>query len=108
MVIYLSSEKSKLINLVDYQDGSIVSKTLIDRKSGSITLFAFDKDQKLSEHTAPYDALVYVFDGKCEITIGGTAHQLESGDLIIMPANVPHAVKALTKFKMLLVMIKEC
>jgi len=104
----LSYEKSKLINLVDYQDESIVSKTLIDRKSGSVTLFSFDKDQKLSEHTAPYDALVYVFDSKCEITIGGIAYQLESGDLIIMPANVPHAVKALTKFKMLLAMIKEC
>ena len=107
-MIYLSYERSKLTNLVDYQDGSIVSKTLINRKSGSITLFAFDKGQKLSEHTAPYDALVYVFDGKCEITIGGTVYHLERGDLIIMPANVPHAVKALTKFKMLLVMIKEC
>lgn len=108
LVKELTSEKSKLVELVDYQEGSIVSKTLIDKKSGSVTLFAFDKAQKLSEHTAPYDALVYVFDGECEITIGSTAHQLTEGDLIIMPANIPHSVRALTKFKMLLTMIKEC
>ena len=103
----MNFEKSKLINLVEYQEGSIVSRTQIDKRSGSVTLFAFDETQKLSEHTVPYDALVYVFDGKCEVIIATVTHHLEAGDVILMPANIPRAIKAITKFKMLLVMIKE-
>lgn len=97
----------KLIDLVNYQDGAIVSRTIIDRKSGTLTLFAFDKGQGLSEHTAPFDALVSLLDGAAEITISGKAFQLKAGEIIIMPANVPHALKATEKFKMMLVMIKS-
>ncbi len=98
--------KKLLKELIDYQQGSIVSKTLINKPTGTLTLFAFDKDQSLSEHTAPYDAFVYVFDGEVEIKISGEPFILQDGEAIIMPANKPHSVKALTPFKMLLVMIK--
>ncbi len=97
----------KLSDLVQYQDGSIVSRTLIDKKTGTVTLFAFDKGQRLSEHTAPFDALVYVLDGECEIKISGQSHHLKMGEFIIMPADEPHSVSAVEKFKMLLVMIKS-
>lgn len=101
-------EKSgNLINLIDYQDSSIVSKEIIKRDKGTVTLFAFDKGQGLSEHTAPFDALVYVFDGKAEITIAGSPLCLKAGEIIIMPANKPHSLKALERFKMLLVMIRS-
>lgn len=100
-------EVGKLNNLVDYQAGSVVSKELIRKDKGTMTLFAFDKGQGLSEHTAPFDALVYIFDGKAEITIAGKQHSLKSGETIIMPANKPHSLKAVERFKMLLVMIKE-
>jgi len=103
-------QKSKIQNLIDlagYQEGSIVSKTLIDKKVGTVTFFAFDKGQGLSEHTAPYDALVNVIDGEVEITISGKSFKLKKDDMIIMPANEPHAVKATKKFKMLLIMIKS-
>ncbi len=93
--------------LVGYQEGAVVSRTLINQKTGTVTLFAFDAGQELSEHTAPYDALVQVVDGETEISIAGQPHHLKAGDLIIMPANDPHAVKALTKFKMLLTMIRS-
>ncbi len=93
--------------LVGYQEGAVVSRTLINQKTGTVTLFAFDVGQELSEHTAPYDALVQVVDGETEIVIAGQPHRLKAGDLIIMPANDPHAVKALTKFKMLLTMIRS-
>ncbi len=93
--------------LVDYQEGAVVSRTLINQKTGTVTLFAFDGGQELSEHTAPYDALVQVLDGETEITIASQSHHLKAGDLIIMPANDPHAVKALTRFKMMLTMIRS-
>ena len=100
------SKVEKLENLIDYQDDSVVSRTLIDKKGGTVTLFAFDEQQGLSEHTASYDAMVYVVDGEAEVTISGKAYHLKEGEIIIMPAHKPHAVKAVTKFKMLLVMIK--
>lgn len=99
-------EVGSLNNLVDYQDGAVVSKEIIKKDAGSVTLFAFDKGQGLSEHTAPFDALVYIFDGKAEITVAGKQHSLKVGETIIMPANKPHALKAVERFKMLLVMIK--
>ena len=100
-------EAGKLVDLVGYQDGSIVSKEIIKKEKGTVTLFAFDKGQGLSEHTAPFDALVYNFDGKAEVTIAGKAHVLEAGEMIIMPANKPHALKAIERFKMLLVMVRS-
>jgi quercetin dioxygenase-like cupin family protein len=84
-----------------------VSRTLIDKKTGTVTLFAFDKQQGLSEHTAPYDALVQIIDGEAEVTISGKKHQLKQGEMIIMPANKPHALKAIERFKMMLVMIRS-
>ena len=99
-------EVLNLEGMLDYQEGSIVSRALIDKDIGSVTLFAFDKDQGLSEHTAPFDALVQVIDGKVDITISGKKFNLTKGQAIIMPANEPHALKALEKFKMMLTMIK--
>ena len=98
---------SNLQSLIDYQEGSVVSRTIIDKKAGTITLFAFDENQGLSEHTAPYDALVYVLDGEVEVTIAGKPVNLKAGEMTIMPANKPHALSAKTRFKMLLVMIKS-
>lgn len=95
-----------LAELVQYQAGAVVSRTLIDKKIGTLTLFAFDEGQGLSEHTAPYDAFVQIVDGAADITIGGTDHRVSAGQMIIMPANVPHALRAVGKFKMLLVMIR--
>jgi quercetin dioxygenase-like cupin family protein len=100
-------EVASLAGMIDYQAGSVVSKTVIDKKAGTVTLFAFGEGQGLSEHTAPFDALVYVVDGEVMITISGKTYNLEAGDMIIMPANDPHALKAITRFKMLLVMIKS-
>jgi len=94
-------------DLVQYQDGTIVSRTIADRPTGTITLFAFAAGQALSEHTAPFDALLMVLDGKAEVTISGKANQLSAGQMIVMPANQPHAVAAVTDFKMLLVMIRS-
>ena len=99
-------EARSLVSLVDYQHGSVVSKEIIKKEKGSVSLFAFDKGQGLSEHTAPFDALVYIFDGKAEINIAGKQHSLKTGETIIMPANKPHALKAIERFKMLLIMIK--
>ncbi|HJO95996.1 MAG TPA: cupin domain-containing protein [Victivallales bacterium] len=100
--------KPEIVNdLVSYQDGSVVSRTLIEKKTGTVTLFAFGKDQALSEHTAPFDAMVYVLDGKAEITISGKSNIIEAGRMIVMPANEPHAVKAIERFKMLLTMIRS-
>jgi quercetin dioxygenase-like cupin family protein len=95
-----------LQKLVEYSTDSIVSKTILDKPVGTITLFAFDRGQKLSEHTAPYDAVVQILDGKARLTIGGKDVEVASGQVIIMPANVPHAVAAEEKFKMLLTMIR--
>ena len=100
-------EVRKLVDLVSYQDGSIVSKGIIKNEKGTVTLFAFDKGQGLSEHTAPFDALVYNFDGKAEVIIAGKRHLLGTGEIIIMPANKPHALKAIERFKMLLVMVRS-
>lgn len=97
----------KLVGLVDYQEGSIVSRTIIDRNTGTITLFAFDEGQSLSEHTVPFDALVHILDGEAEIIISGETFHLKKDEIIIMPANEPHALKAVKKFKMLLVMIRS-
>ena len=91
---------------IEYQDGSIVSKTIIKKEKGNVTLFAFDKGQGLSEHTAPFDALISVIDGKAEVIIGGNLNIVETGQMILMPANIPHAVNAAEKFKMMLIMIK--
>lgn len=103
----ITAQAARLADLVSYQDGSIVSKEVIKKDTGTVTLFAFDKGQGLSEHTVPFDALVHVFDGKAEIFISGKPHILKAGDAIIMPANKPHALKAIERFKMLLIMIKE-
>lgn len=105
-----TAPKSEVLNmaeLVNYQDGSVVSRQITKAEAGNVTLFAFDQDQELSEHTAPFDALVQVLDGKAEIKISGKVFPVETGEAIIMPANEPHAVKALTRFKMLLTMIRN-
>jgi len=99
--------KARAIDLVDYQKGSVVSRTILEKETGTVTLFAFDQGQGLSEHTAPYDALVYILDGEADITISGRTHQLSVGEMIIMPANEPHALKAVKRFKMELTMIRS-
>jgi len=96
-----------MADLVAYQEGSVVSRQITKADAGNVTLFAFDKDQELSEHTAPFDALVHVLDGDAEIRISGKPFILVTGDAIIMPADEPHAVRALTRFKMLLTMIRK-
>lgn len=96
-----------LEQLIEYANDSVVSKTLIDKPSGTLTLFAFDAGQRLSEHSVPFDAVVQVINGQAIITIGGTEHAVDTGQVIIMPANVPHAVNARQKFKMLLTMIRS-
>ena len=91
---------------VQYAPGSVVSRTIVDKKTGTVTLFAFDKGQGLSEHSAPFDALVLILDGEAELAIGGKPVRARSGQMVIMPANIPHAVRAVEKFKMLLTMIR--
>jgi quercetin dioxygenase-like cupin family protein len=103
----LAAKASNLSGLINYQNGSVVSRTLIDKKAGSVTLFAFDAKQGLSEHTAPYDAMVQVLEGEVEVTISGTPIHLKAGEITVMPANEPHALAAKTRFKMLLTMIKS-
>jgi quercetin dioxygenase-like cupin family protein len=102
----LVAKVNRLDALVNYQEGSIVSRTIIDKKTGTLTLFAFWKGQALSEHTAPFDALVYMVDGEAEVIISGVKHEIKQGEMIIMPANEPHALNAVNNFKMLLVMIR--
>lgn len=105
-----TAPKSEILNmadLVDYNDGAVVSRQITKADGGNVTLFAFDKDQELSEHTAPFDALVHVLDGETEISISGKPFHLKTGDAIIMPADETHAVKALTRFKMLLTMVRK-
>lgn len=97
----------KLVDLANYQEDSVVSRTIINQKSGTITFFAFDEGQSLSEHTTPFDALVNLLDGEAEIVISGKPFHLREGEMIIMPANQPHSLKAIKKFKMLLIMIKS-
>jgi quercetin dioxygenase-like cupin family protein len=104
---FLIANASNLAGLIDYQQGSVVSRTLIDKKTGTVTLFAFDENQGLSEHTAPFDAMVQVLDGEVKITMSGKPVELKKGEITIMPANQPHALAAKTRFKMLLTMIKS-
>jgi quercetin dioxygenase-like cupin family protein len=112
-IIIMSSnefEKAKVFsfnNSIEYSKGGIVSKTVLKKQTGNISLFSFDKGEALSEHTAPFDAIIQVVDGKGEITIGGKPYIVEAGETIIMPANISHAVKAVEKFKMVLTMIKS-
>jgi quercetin dioxygenase-like cupin family protein len=101
----LVAEAVRLADLVDYQEGSVVSRTIIDKKAGTVTLFAFDEEEGLSEHTAPYDALVYVVDGEAEVTISGKPVSVKEGEMVVMPANKPHALRAVKRFKMVLTMI---
>ena len=103
----LVGQAIKLIDLADYQEGSVVSRTIIDKKAGTVTFFAFDAGQGLSEHTAPFDALVYLLDGEAEIVISGKPIRLKEGEMVIMPANQPHALRAVKKFKMILMMIRS-
>ena len=102
----LSAEVQPLGELLQYQDGSIVSRVLLKNKGGNVTLFAFDQGEGLSEHTAPFEALVFVVDGEAEVEIAGNAFRVRAGETITLPANIPHAVKAATRFKMLLTMIR--
>jgi quercetin dioxygenase-like cupin family protein len=95
------------LTLADYQDGAVVSRTLLKRGGGTVTLFAFDEGQSLSEHTAPFDAIAHVLDGEALITIAGVPLTLRAGDVVLMPANAPHAVHAQSRFKMLLTMIRS-
>ena len=97
----------RLTDLADYQEGSVVSRTIIDKKTGTVTFFAFDEGQGLSEHTVPFDALVYLLEGEAEIVISGKPIQLKDGEMVIMPANQPHALRAAKKFKMILTMIRS-
>jgi quercetin dioxygenase-like cupin family protein len=98
---------SNAAGLIDYQKDAIVSREIVKQKTGSVTVFAFDAGQGLSEHTAPFDALVHVLDGEAEITIAGKCHRVKAGELILMPAGKPHALKAVQRFKMMLVMIRS-
>lgn len=100
-------EMMDLKNLVKYQDGSVVSKTIMDKKTGTVTVFAFGEGQGLSEHTAPFDALVQIIDGEAEITIAGDVFSLKEGEAIILPAGKPHALRAVVVFKMILIMIRS-
>jgi quercetin dioxygenase-like cupin family protein len=100
------ANSASLSGLVDYQEGAVVSRTLIDKKTGTVTLFAFDANQGLSEHISPFDAIVHVFDGEAEVTISGNPIRLKAGELTIMPAGKPHALKAISRFKMMLIMIR--
>ena len=103
----IAPKVQKLTDLVGYQDGSVVSREIIRKSTGTVTLFAFDKGQGLSEHTAPFDALVQVVDGEVEVTISGKPYHLGQGDFVILPAGETHALKALSRFKMLLVMVRS-
>jgi quercetin dioxygenase-like cupin family protein len=103
----LNTQVIELAALIDYQNSAVVSREIIKQKTGTVTVFAFDEGQGLSEHTAPFDALVYLLDGEAEITISGKPFHVKQGEMIIMPANEPHALKAIQKFKMLLIMIRS-
>ncbi len=103
----LEAEASKLSDLINYQEGSVVSRTLIDKKTGTVTLFAFDEKQGLSEHTAPFDAMVFIIDGEADVIISGKPVRVKQGEMTVMPANKPHALTAVSRFKMLLIMIRS-
>ncbi len=101
------AKKAILVDLVDYQRSSVVSRTILEQREGTVTLFAFDEGQGLSEHTAPYNAMVHVLDGEADISISGKTNRLREGEAIIMPANQPHSIKATKRFKMMLTMIRS-
>ena len=101
------AQAAKMVDLADYQAGSVVSRTIIDKKNGTVTFFAFDEGQGLSEHKAPYDALVHLLEGEAEIVISGKAVRVREGEMLILPPNRPHALRAVKKFKMLLTMIRS-
>jgi quercetin dioxygenase-like cupin family protein len=103
----LLGQPAILIDMVAYQEGSVVSRTVIDKKTGTLTLFAFDEGQGLSEHTAPFDAFVHILDGEAEVSISSRPIRLKQGEMLIMPANEPHSLRALKRFKMMLVMIRS-
>lgn len=103
----LKGKVLQLKDLVSYNEGTVASRMIISRKAGNVTIFSFDENEGLSEHTAPFDALVTILEGECEVWIAGRTYQMKNGDTIIFPANVPHALSAVTKFKMSLTMIKE-
>jgi quercetin dioxygenase-like cupin family protein len=103
----LVAQAARLVELVDYQKGSVVSRAIIDKKAGTVTLFAFDEGEGLSEHTAPFDALVYLVDGEAEVVISGKPVLLKEGEMVVMPANKPHALRAVKRFKMVLTMIRS-
>jgi quercetin dioxygenase-like cupin family protein len=100
-------EVVRLSDLVNYQEGAVVSRTLVNRATGTLTLFAFDEGQGLSEHTAPFDALAHLLEGEAEIAVSGKPLQVTAGEAVLMPANQPHSLKALSRFKMLLTMIRS-
>ena len=102
----MTGKALELAALVEYQEGAVVSRTIIDKKTGTVTLFAFDKGEGLSEHTAPFDAFIDIPDGKAEVIIGGEPHTVGSGEMIVMPADKPHSLKAIERFKMLLIMVR--
>jgi len=102
-----SAEVVRLMDLVNYQEGSVVSRTVVNRATGTVTLFAFDEGQGLSEHTAPFDAIVHVLEGESEITVSGKPLRTTAGEAVLLPANQPHSLKAISKFKMLLTMIRS-
>ena len=97
----------RLADLVNYQEGSVVSRSIIDKEAGTVTLFAFDQGEGLSEHKAPFDALVYVIDGEAEVVLSGKQFVLREGEMVVMPANKPHALRAVKRFKMVLSMIRS-
>jgi quercetin dioxygenase-like cupin family protein len=103
----LVDQAIRLVDLADYQEGSVVSRTIIDKETGTVTFFAFDEGQGLSEHKAPFDALVYLLEGEAEIVISGKPIRVKGGQMVIMPANHPHALKAIKNFKMILTMIRS-
>jgi quercetin dioxygenase-like cupin family protein len=103
----LQGKVLRLADLVAYQDGTVASRMIVNKPAGSITLFSFDEDEGLSEHTAPYDAVVTILDGECEVWVAGETLQMKEGETIVFPANVPHALSAITRFKMSLTMIRE-
>ncbi|RJX32112.1 MAG: cupin domain-containing protein [Oxalobacter sp.] len=102
-----TTQPASLAGMVEYQTDAVVSKTIVKKGTGTVTLFAFDEGQGLSEHTAPFDAMVQVLDGEVEITIASQPYHLKQGEFIVMPANIPHALKGTKKFKMMLIMIRS-
>ena len=103
----LTAKALKIVDLVKYQDGAVVSRVILKQKTGNVSLFAFDAGQELSEHTAPFDALANVLEGDVEVTISGNPIRVTAGEMVIMPANQPHALKAISRFKMMLTMIRS-